>query len=240
MYCNDSLLKDGSDKEYVFLNNLEMFANISYVFKDKIDYSRAHIIDAKCFVDVATLTNFYRYYGISKDTDIIFKDWWSLDDYWVVRDPNYDEKLLNYICRPKLVVERLKEQYAEILSKRTVGIHVRRKDFISIQDKSILNEKALSKFDNYFKSKKLYTEEDILKQIKSFYTTDPNSNILLFTDDPSWCIDKFSFYKNVYVINNKPYEDLILLSLCNSVVRNPGSFFSVVANLLSRSNKNVL
>ena len=222
---------------FVYKENIEMFQNIKYIFKDVNEsyFNSFYEIDLQHKTDIAQMKNFYYYNNIEKDRNIIFKDWWSLDRYWRKKDPFFDIELLNYICRPISLVKRLKKQYRKFFKKDTIGIHVRRGDYKAISDKNILKDEFLDISDNIYNHKKLYTEEDIDKIIKTYAL---KYNILIFSDDINWCIEKFSMYKNVYFPHGKPYEDMILMSLCDNVIVNQGSFFSLIPYILSKGYKN--
>ena len=96
-YKNKPLTKLEKE-EFVFKNNIEMFTNIKYIFKEIPEnyYKDFITIDIQCKTDIAQLKDFFIYNNINKDTNIIFKNWWSLDKYWRIRDPVFDMNLLNY------------------------------------------------------------------------------------------------------------------------------------------------
>lgn len=232
-YTNVPLLNN-EDKEYVFLKNKEMFSNIWSIFKDyELDISKFDHINLCCKSDLAQLYDFNRFYDLRKN--IIFSNWWSLNLYWVKKDLNFDYKLLNYICRPKKLVKRITNKYKNILDN-SIAIHIRRGDYLAIRNKNILKSDIKKKFNFYFdNTKTIFNINYIIDIIKKNISL--NKNILIFSDDIEWCKLNLSFYKNVYFIENqKPYEDMVLMSLCNEVVENPGSFFSLVAKILSMYN----
>jgi len=237
-YKNKSLLKDKKD-EYVFHDCMEMFSNIKSNFKklDNSYFNDFDIMDIKAKTDITLFYNFYKYNDdYSQTSNILFKDYWSLDDYYRLRDPYFDRKLLEYICRPKKLINRLRNEYSDILMDSTIGIHVRREDYIGLKTDSILKEDVKNNKNIFYKNKKLYSKDDIVKIIMD----NRENKILIFSDDTAWCRDNFEIYKNVNVIDgNRPYEDMILLSLCSKVIRNPGSFFSQISFILNENNSNV-
>lgn len=232
-YTNIPLLNN-ENKEYVFLENKEMFCNIWSIFKDyKLDISKFKHINLYCKSDLAQMYDFNKFYDLKKN--IIFSNWWSLNSYWVKKDLNFDYKLLNYICRPKKLVRKIINKYKNILNN-SVAIHIRRGDYLAIRNKNILKTDIQKKFNFYFDDTKTILDiNNIIDIIKKNISL--NKNILIFSDDIEWCKSNLYFYKNVYFIENqKPYEDIILMSLCNEVIENPGSFFSLVAKILSMYN----
>jgi hypothetical protein len=236
-YTNTPLLIN-EEKEYVFLNNKEMFANIWNLFKDyKIDVDKYNHINLCCKSDLAQLYDYCKFFDLSPN--VIFSNWWSLNLYWVKKDLNFDFKLLHYICRPKKLVKRLLKKYKDILHN-SVAIHVRRGDYLALQNKNMLKPDICSKYNYYFdNTKKIRNINDIVYLLKMNISN--NKNILIFSDDIQWCKTNFDFYKNVYFIENqKPYEDMILMSLCDEVIENSGSFFSLVAKILSMYNHELL
>jgi hypothetical protein len=236
-YKNTPLAKTEKE-EYVFRENLEMFSNIKYVFKEiPENYFKNFIkIDIACQTDIAQLKNFYLYNNIDKNTNIIFKNWWSLDKYWRIRDMFFDLELLNFICRPKKLVNKIKKQFKSILKKQCVALHIRRGDYMGMLDNNILYNYVKNNINSYFKSKKIYSVLEIETIIKYLYHN--NYNILIFSDDIDWCKNNFNIYKNTYFPHGKPYEDMILMSLCDNVIVNNGSFFSLVPYILCKGYKN--
>lgn len=230
-YKSKSLLKNKRD-EYVFYDCMEMFDNIRYCFKD-INLDNFKIIDLGAKVDITLLYSFYKYNNYRIMDNIKFKDYWSLDSFYINQDLLFDIDLLNYICRPKKLVRRLKNKYSNILTDDCIGIHVRREDYIALENKDILIDSVQNNMSSFYKHKKLYTISDINNMIYDY----KNCNILIFSDDCEWCKNNFGSYDNVYIIEgNKAYEDMILLSLCSKVIRNPGSFFSQISYILNRRN----
>ena len=220
--------------QFVYKENMEMFSNIKYIFKDVDEeyFKDFSIVNLNCKTDLAQLKNFYYYNNIKKDKNIIFENWWSINDYWIFRDPRFRFDILDYICRPKKLVKRIRKQNKKLLSKKTVAIHVRRCDYSAIICDNLLYPEFRDKKNLFFSNKTLYTSDNIDKIIRDNIKTD--NNILIFSDDIEWCIKNFSIYKNVYFPHGKPYEDMILMSLCDTVIFNKGSLFSLIPYILCR------
>ena len=216
----------------VFLDNIDMFENVNYIFDNSFDYSVYNRISLYGKYDIANFYNFYILNNIDRTSNIMFSDYWSLCDYWVNKN-GVDIQLLKYICFPNHIYKKLYKKYKDILFN-SLSIHVRRGDFLCIDDKSLVNKDIRDRYNVYFTSdKKLYTKNDILKVIEE--KIKQYNNILLFSDDIKWCQDNFDIYKNVYCIRNKKsYEDMLLMSMCTDVLPNPGSFFSKISTILNK------
>ena len=225
-YKSKSILKN-KQGEYIFHDSIEMFDNIKNNFVDDINLDNFKKIDLHSKIDISELYNFFRFNNYKKTDNIVFKNYWSLSPYFLDRSLLPDLDLLKYICYPKKLVNKLMNKYSSLFMKNSIGIHIRREDYCCIEDRSLLKDEL---FENYsFNNKKLYTIDDIKVLIHKYR----NCNILIFSDDCMWCKNNFK-YDNVYIIDgNKPYVDMILLSLCDNVIENPGSFFSLISKLLN-------
>lgn len=212
--------------EFVFKENREMFSNIDYCFRNKINTNDFFVIDCEHKINITSLYNYYKY---NNQKNILFKNYWSLDDYFIKDDYDFDLKLLDYICRPEKIVHRLRSKYKKIL-ENSIAIHIRREDYLALENNKILKSEYQQYYNSIYKNKKLYKKEEIIDIIiKNFR----EHNILIFTDDVNWYHKNLDMYKNTYCIEgNKAYEDMILMSLCDYVIRNPGSYFSQVPYLL--------
>ena len=69
-----------------------------------------------------------------------------------------------------------------------------------------------------------YSKENISSIILNIKTSNLFSNILIFSDDIEWCKNNLHFDFLHYIEGNEPYKDMILMSLCDYVIPNPGSF----------------
>lgn len=236
-YMNNPFVID-EKPQFVYKENIEMFQNIRYIFKDVNEdyFENFVVINLNGKSDIAQLKDFYLYNNSYKDKNILFENWWSLNKYWIIRDPKFDIKLLNYICRPEKLVKRIKKQYKKILNGKTVAIHIRRGDYGAIVSDHLLKQEYKDVKELIYGGKILYSIDDINKLIKKNIA---DNNVLIFSDNIEWCIENFSFYKNIYFPHGKPYEDMILMSLCDNVIVNTGSFFSLVPYILSKGFKNV-
>lgn len=115
----------------------------------------------------------------------------------------------------------LEEKYQQILKKDTCSLHVRRGDYLHLNDFH-----PPQTIDYYKKSIEIIGEE------KEF---------LIFSDDLHWCEEELSFIKNKTLIkDNKDFQDLYLMSMCkNNIIAN-SSFSWWGAWLNTQSDKIVI
>jgi hypothetical protein len=198
-------------KDYTILDNYPIFHKIGGCFDFKIDYSKYEIWDIA--------HNWGEYYVRSeydRSKNICLKNHWF--------DFIYNTNIYNNLFYSESLWNVIREEYSKILNKRTIAIHVRRKDFILLVE----NRDKYSEFTN----------RDILdiKKIKHLIKNiTKNINILIFSDDIQWCKKNIKKQDNIYFIEgNKPYKDLIIMSMCDEVVRTPGSTFGKMAMSLRR------
>ena len=232
-YKNTTFLNN-EISSYVYRENMELFQNIKYIFKPVGDeyFKDFDVVDLCGKTDLAQFKNFYLYNPSYIGKNIIFKNWWSLEKYWILKDPLFDLNILNYICRPDKIKNKIYKKFKKLLKKKNVAIHVRRGDYIVISQPQLLKNEYVDIQKAIFENKVLYTENDVDNLIKTNVLK--GYNVLVFSDDIDWCKKRFHCYKNTYFLRNKPYEDMILMSLCDNVIINPGSLFSMVAYLLSK------
>jgi len=117
--------------------------------------------------------------------------------------------------------DNLTKKYGDVLSLNTCSIHVRRGDYIGLQ--------------NFHPVQPVSYYEEAVKIVGD------DKHFLIFSDDINWCKENFFFLKNkTYSSNNLDYEDLYLMSMCkNNIISN--STFSWWGAWLNRNeNKQVI
>jgi hypothetical protein len=115
----------------------------------------------------------------------------------------------------------LLEKYGEIINQDTCSIHVRRGDYLGLQ-----NHHPTQSIDYYKNAIKLIGED---------------KHFLIFSDDIKWCKDNFDFISNKkFISDNLDYQDFYLMSMCkNNIIAN--STFSWWAAWLNKNeNKQVV
>jgi hypothetical protein len=95
------------------------------------------------------------------------------------------------------------KEFKEKVGKKLVSIHVRRGDYLKIQDAFVLSDL------------KYYT--NALEQIGK------DSFCIIFTDDKKWCAENFKHIPNI-IMNNNEEIDLCLMSLCDDNIICNSSF----------------
>ena len=110
---------------------------------------------------------------------------------------NYREEILNLFQIDQTTELYLNEKYQEVLNQNTCSIHVRRGDYLSLP-----NHHPVQNIDYYKRAC------DIIGNGKTY---------LIFSDDIEWCKINFDFLKNkIFVTDNTDFQDLYLMSKCNS------------------------
>ena len=198
----------------VFIPQVLLHAGIPFVVASQLQY-----------------TNFFHGITILQDeitpaiwnlpySNVYYYDYW-FDRYWFEQDR---EENLKELAFPKLE-DKKNCEYAEQIQKGvSVGIHVRRGDFVD------LGWAAPS--------------ADFKKSCKCVLDVYPNAQFFVFTNDLVWCQENardlgFNLAENtVYVTGNsgkKSYIDMQLLSMCRGIIRPAQSSFSQVAAWLDQN-----
>ena len=115
----------------------------------------------------------------------------------------------------------LQNKYSNLLKENTCSIHIRRGDYVHLQ-----NHHPLLSID-YYKEAIRIIGEDV--------------NYLIFSDDISWCEINLDFIPNkTFITGNLDYQDLYLMSMCkNNIIAN-SSFSWWGAWLNNHENKIVV
>jgi len=121
-----------------------------------------------------------------------------------------NEKNLNYIYN----------KYGNILTKNTTSIHVRRGDYLKLQ-----NHHPLCEMDYYKKS------IDVIGK---------NSTFIVFSDDINWCKENFKYKDITFIENEKDYIDLYIMSMCKNNIMANSSFSWWGAWLNKNQNKKII
>lgn len=133
----------------------------------------------------------------------------------------YENEVRNFFSCPNEIKNKLLTKYDGLHTERTCSIHVRRGDYVKLQ-----NYHPLQTIDYYNRSIESFGKDFLF---------------FVFSDDIEWCKSNLTNLKNVfYCENNKDYEDLYLMSLCkNNIIAN-SSFSWWSAWLNENRNKKVI
>lgn len=153
-------------------------------------------------------------------SNVYYHDYWIEDD-WFMRfaDENRTELVF-----PELTDSENLKRSDIISSHFSVGIHVRRGDFVELGWN--------------------VPEEEYQRSCKSVLDRKPSAYFVIFSDEPEWCKAHekelgFDLASNtLYIEGNimgKNYIDMQLMSMCRGIVRPAQSSFSQVAAWLDRN-----
>lgn len=111
------------------------------------------------------------------------------------------DKILDYLDFTE-TSKIVKSKYGEILNGRTTSIHIRRGDYLRHP-----NHHPTQSIEYYNKS------VDMLK--------DKTDQFLVFSDDINWCEENLKLENSIYINDEKDYNELYLMSLCdNNIIAN--------------------
>lgn len=130
--------------------------------------------------------------------------------YW----KGFEDVVHSYLKFDETIVEIVREKYKEVLSKKTIGISIRRGDFVGHHQ-----------FEQIPNSFYLYS-------IKKYFPDWKDYNLLFFCDDSGWIRSTFKgdnvFYADGNFTGNEywnnPMEQLILASLCDNFIISNSTF----------------
>jgi len=145
--------------------------------------------------------------------------------YWINKRwfESYREQLAKELIFPQITDAANKMYEKLILGNKSVGVHIRRGDFVSL---------GWELPDDYYR-----------KSLESIRRVHPNAVIFVFSDDINWCrvhgeqLGLFGFKEVIYIEGNvggKNYIDLYLMHLCEGLVISNSSFSYLAALINSR------
>ena len=97
------------------------------------------------------------------------------------------------------------KKYNNIFNEKTTSIHVRRGDYLKFPN--IHLEQKIEYFNKSI---------DLLK--------DKTEIFVIFSDDISWCKKNLNIKNSIYIENEKDYNELYLMSICNNNIITNSSF----------------
>jgi len=134
---------------------------------------------------------------------------------------NYRKEVLELFDLNQEIQEKIQEKYQEVLSKNPTSLHVRRGDYVWLND--------------YHANQQVSYYQEATNLIGS------EEHYLIFSDDISWCEENLNFIKNkTFVKDNLDYEDLFLMSFCSNHIIANSSFSWWGAWLNKNENKKVV
>jgi hypothetical protein len=133
----------------------------------------------------------------------------------------YDKEMQILFEPTEQFIQYINNKFEDLKNKRTTSIHIRRGDYLTINN--ILPTLHIS----YFKK----CIDELEKDTDIFF---------VFSDDMEWVKNNIKHEKIIYVNNNKDYEDLWMISLCNNNIMSNSSFSWWGSFLNKNKNKRVL
>jgi hypothetical protein len=129
-------------------------------------------------------------------------------------------KILELFSPRTIDMDYIMKKYDKLLKHKTCSLHVRRGDYIKLQNHHPLCDL------NYYKNALSHIDNDV--------------KILVFSDDITWCKNNFTDKRFIFIEDEKDIIDLYLMSMCdNNIIAN--SSFSWWGGWLNQNiNKKVI
>lgn len=161
---------------------------------------------------------FFHYNEIPKSSNnLLLNGYFQSEKYFI----NYRNEILNLFEINEDTKNKLNDKYGNVLSKKTCSIHIRRGDYVRLNQ--------------------YHTVQPIDYYEKSFNLIGNDYDYLIFSDDIEWCKNNFDFIPNKHFIEgDSDYENLYLMSMCNNNIIANSSFSWWGAWLNKNENKKVI
>lgn len=130
------------------------------------------------------------------------------------------DKIIEFLKCPSIIEEYILNKYSEFLNLKTTSIHIRRGDYLNLNDYHIVQD-----INYYMSSIKLLSDSDIF---------------IVFSDDINWCKENLNFDNFIFIENEKDYIELYLMSKCKNNIISNSSFSWWGAWLNENKNKKVI
>jgi|LakMenEpi03Aug12_release.lakeMendotaPanAssembly.Ray.scaffolds.fasta_scaffold06402_18 hypothetical protein len=223
----------------------------NYLFQIATTYAVAYRDDKEPIVDLSDVTivhepietyftNIFRKINFVDNQSLIFENFFWAPPIEYVEIPKFDlnTKLIGYFQNEKFFKKikteiinlfevdestsnLLNKKYNDILEKDTCSIHIRRGNYLDRQ-----NYHPVLSLDYYKKAINIIGTE---------------KHFLIFSNDINWCKENLEFIENkTFIENNKDFEDLYLMTMCNHNIIANSSFSWWGAWLNKTINKTVI
>lgn len=195
-------LTDHANKFFrqTLLDNYDFFKNIEFIF-DKTD------------ITYDIINNFTE---ISDAEDLLKKIGCQSNEQFVITNCKFmkinllsDLQLAYALFYDNALISHIKEKFFNYLQYDCIGLHVRRGDFCKL---------------NFAKS-----ADDISIMLRN-NDSDNYRYVLCCSDDIAWCRQNIKRSNVIFIENQKPYEDMILLALCQKTIGLSQSSFFCLSN----------
>jgi len=204
-----------------------MMLDISYYYKDNgTDTKRSFCLDKfpnlkfnlfagnESFINVSD-DSFFRELKIDTNYNYYLSGFWQSDEYF----KNNRIEILKELLPTESTKKELFNLYPS-LNSNTTSIHIRRTDYLNS--------------NGYHPVQTIEYYEKAIELVGSY------DNLLIFSDDISWCKNNLDFRNMIFIEGNDDIIDLWLMSLCkNNIIANSSfSWWGAYLNL--NKNKKVI
>jgi len=115
------------------------------------------------------------------------------------------KEIINLFSPTEEMDEYLTSKYSHLFANETIGVHVRRGDYLSLPNHHPVCDK------NYY------------EKALSLFTNEKEYDIIMFSDDIKWCKDNFDSSFN-FIVGEEPAMDMFLMSKCSHNIIANSSF----------------
>lgn len=185
------------------------------IYKNTILKDYEEVINTNDFFQFVEKDFSFSQINLPQNTDVFLNGYFQSEKYFIQNR----EFILKKFLSDNQIIDKLKEKYPEILKEEITSIHLRRGNYLLLND--VYNNLDI----------KYYMDSiDILNAEKIF----------VFSDDLNYCYNNFAGDKFCIIEGNTDLEDLYLMSLCkNNIIAN-SSFSWWGAWLNQNVNKKVI
>lgn len=143
----------------------------------------------------------FHYKEIPYTKDMLLTGFFQSEKYFA----KHKEEIIKKLFLKDEYIDQIKSKYKELLQEETISMHIRRTDYLAMQQYHTVLPVG------YYS-----------KALESIGTK--GKKIVVFSDDPEWCKQKFIGDKFVFIEKNLPIVDLFLMSLCKENIIANSSF----------------
>jgi hypothetical protein len=155
----------------------------------------------------------FHYSKIPYTKDMLITGFFQSEKYFA----NNKDAILEKLYLKDVYVDQIKNKYKDLLKEETISLHVRRSDYLNMPQ--------------YHPVLPISYYSEALQKLST-----KGKKVVVFSDDITWCKEKFQGEKFVFIENNLPIVDLYLMSFCKeNIIAN--SSFSWWGAYFNRSSK---
>jgi hypothetical protein len=160
---------------------------------------------------------FFHYQKIPYTKDMLLAGYFQSEKYF----DTYSNVIKDLFSLKKVYEDQIKEKYKDLLEQETISLHVRRTDYVQLNDfHPVLSLEYYKQALDYIDSK--------------------GKKVVVFSDDIEWCKTAFVGTKFVHIEKNLDIVDMFLMSYCTHNIIANSSFSWWGAYLNRNKNKKVV